>query len=142
MATQIAAIEGWARTFLGGEPRFGTLATVSRGGFAHQAVVWFLLRGDTIVVNSRVGRIWPGNLLREPRCSLLVGEGYEWVSVRGTVEPVFEQLTAQADIAEMARRYRRDDPAKAERMIAHVFVLQQRISFVLLPERVVEHRDD
>ena len=134
-------IEAWARGLLEREGLFATLATISADGSPLQAVLWYLLRGDTIVLNSKVGRAWPTNLLRDPRCSLLVECGYEWVSVSGRVEAVRDQATAQADIAEMARRYHAADPAQAERMIREVFAPQQRISFLLRPERVVEHPD-
>ena len=135
----MARIEGWAREMLEREGVFGTLATVWADGRPHQAVVWYLLRGDTVVINSMVGRAWPTNLLRDPRCSMLVEDGYDWVSVSGSVEVVRDQPTAQADIAEMARRYNRRDPATAERMIRRVFQPQERISFVLYSERVAEH---
>ncbi len=134
-------IDGWARMLLEREGVFGTLATISAEGTPLQAVVWYLVRGDTLVVNSAVGRAWPTNLLRDPRCSLLVECGYEWVSVSGAVEVVTDQATAQADIAAMARAYNVADPANAERMIREVFAPQERISFVLWPERVVEHPD-
>lgn len=134
-------IEGWARELLERVGVFGTLATISAGGTPLQAVVWYLVRGDSIVVNSRVGRAWPTNLLRDPRCSLLVEVGYEWVSLSGAVEVVTDQPTAQADIAAMARRYKPADPEHAERMIREVFGPQERISFVLRPERVVRHPD-
>ncbi len=132
-------IQGWAREILDRPESFGTLATVAADGSPHQAVVWYLLRDDSIVVNSAVGRHWPSNLLRDPRCSLLVEAGYEWVSLRGGVEVVTEQQTAQADIAAMARQYHAADPEKGERMIRDVFSQQQRISFVLRPDRVAEH---
>ena len=134
-------IEGWARTTLERQGLFGTLATVAADGSPFQAVVWYLVRGDTLVVNSRVGRVWPTNLLRDPRCSLVVEDGYDWVGVRGRAEPVTDQATAQADIAEMARRYKAYDPQDAERMIREVFGPQQRISFVIDVERVTEHHD-
>lgn len=134
-------IEAWARGLLEREGVFATLATISADGSPLQAVLWYLLRGDTIVLNSKVGRAWPTNLLRDPRCSLLVECGYEWVSVSGRVEAVHDQASAQADIAEMARRYHAAEPAQAERMIREVFAPQQRISFLLRPERVVEHPD-
>jgi PPOX class probable F420-dependent enzyme len=135
----MTTIGGWAREMLEREGVFGTLATISADGRPHQAVVWYLVRGDTVVINSMVGRAWPTNLLRDPRCSLLVEDGYDWVSVSGSVEVVRDQPTAQADIAEMARRYHQRDPATAERMIRRVFGPQERISFVLHPERVAEH---
>ena len=134
-------IDGWAREMLEHEGMFGTLATVMPDGRPHQAVVWYLVRGDTVVLNSAVGRIWPTNLLRDPRCSLSIEDGYEWVGVRGRVEAVTDQETAQADIAAMARRYHAADPETAERMIRELFQPQERISFLLHPERVIEHRD-
>jgi PPOX class probable F420-dependent enzyme len=134
-------IEGWAREMLERDGVFGTLATVSADGSPFQSVIWYLVRGETLVINSKVGRIWPTNLLRDPRVSLVIEDGYDWVGVRGRVEAVTDQATAQADIAEMARRYHAADPAKAERMIRD-FERQERISFVVHVERVAEHPDD
>ena len=92
------------------------------------------------MLNSKVGRIWPTNLLRDPRLSLVVEDGYDWVGVRGRAEAVTDQPTAQADIAEMARRYHADDPEQAARMI-RAFESQERISFVVQVDRVTEHPD-
>jgi len=131
-------IEGWAREMLERGDVYGTLATISADGSPFQAVVWFLVRGDTLVVNSRVGRVWPTNVLRDPRVSLVVEDGYDWVGVRGRAQAVTDGATAQADIAEMARRYNAGDPAKAERMIA-AFEAEERITFVIHVERVNEH---
>ena len=133
-------IDGWAREMLEREGVFGTLATVSADGSPFQAVIWFLLRDDTLVINSKVGRVWPTNLLRDPRASLVVEDGYDWVGVRGRVRAVTDQATAQADIAAMARRYNAHDPAKAERMV-RMFEGQERISFIVDVERVTEHPD-
>jgi len=132
-------IEGWAREMLERQGVFGTLATVSADGAPHQAVIWYLVRGHTIVINSAVGRIWPTNLLRDPRCSFVIEDGYDWVGVRGRVEVVTDQETAQADIAEMARRYLAHDPEQAEAMIRSTFRPQERISFVIHADRVIEH---
>ena len=138
MATRI---EGWARETLERQGAFGTLATVTADGAPFQAVIWYLVRGDTLVVNSKVGRMWPTNLLRDPRCSLVVEDAYDWVGVRGRAEPITDQTAAQADIAEMARRYKVHDPEDAERMIREVFQPQERISFVIHVERITEHPD-
>ena len=135
-------IKGWAREMLERQGVFGTLATVSADGSPHQAVIWYLVRDDALVLNSAVGRMWPTNLLRDPRCSLAIEEGYDWVGVRGRAEAVTDQATAQADIAAMARRYHVADPEKAEALIRDSFQPQQRISFLLHPDRVIEHPDD
>jgi PPOX class probable F420-dependent enzyme len=136
-----APIEGWARETLERQGVFATLATVMPDGSPHQAVIWYLLRDDVIVMNSAVGRIWPSNLLRDSRCNLVIEDGYDWVGVRGRAEAITDQLTAQADIAEMARRYQADDPEKAKAMIRNTFQPQERISFLLRPQRVIEHPD-
>lgn len=125
------------RAFLAAE-RFAVLATVGPDGSPHQAVVWYRLEGDEIVVNSAVGRRWPADLLRDSRTMLTVEDGYRYVQVSGEVTVVRDQRTAQADIAEMARRYHADEPDEAEDLIANRFTRQQRISFRLRPSHIKE----
>jgi PPOX class probable F420-dependent enzyme len=134
-------ITGWAREVLERPQRFATLATLAPDGAPFQAVVWYTLRGDVIVVNSAVGRRWPANLVRDPRFSFVVEDGYDWVGVRGLAEPLSDQAEAQADIAAMARRYHADDPGHAESLIRERFQRQERISFLLHAQAVSEHPD-
>lgn len=132
------------RTFLDAN-RFASLATVDPDGSPRQAVIWYRLDGDDIVVNSKAGRRWPSNLERDPRVSLAIGDqsdGYRWVGLTGTAALIDDQPTAQADIAEMARRYHADDPAKAERLIHGQFAKQRRLSFRISIAAVHDHLDD
>ena len=125
--------------------RFASLATVDPDGSPRQAVIWYRLDGDDIVVNSKAGRRWPSNLDRDPRVSLAIGDqsdGYRWVGLTGTATLIDDQLTAQADIAEMARRYHADDPAKAERLVHDQFEKQRRLSFRIAIDAVHDHLDD
>jgi PPOX class probable F420-dependent enzyme len=133
-------LEGWARGVLERPRQFAVLATIGRDGAPHQAVVWYALDGDDLLVNSRPERAWPTNLRRDPRCSLLVEDGYEWLSVRGRAERLDDPEQAKEDIIAMARRYHADDPARAERAIA-TFRTQSRESFRLHVEHVTEYRD-
>lgn len=135
-------IEGWAREFLERPGTFATLATVEPDGAPWQAVVWFELRGDAVLVNSAVGRHWPSNLLRDPRFSFAVERGYRWVGLRGLSEALNDPDAAQDEIAAMARRYYADDPETAERLIRDRFRRQERISFLLHPDAITEHPDD
>ena len=131
------------RQFLGGD-RFATIATIDPDGSPRQAVLWYRLDGDEIVLNSAVGRRWPANLQRDPRISVSVtdaADGYRWVGLTGTARVVADQATAQADIAEMARRYHAHEPEEAERLIHTRFERQERISFRVLPLGVHDHRD-
>lgn len=124
--------------------RFASIATVDPDGGPRQAVVWYRLDGDEIVLNSAIGRRWPANLLRDERISLTIldeDDGYRWVGLTGLVTAIREQEAAQADIAEMARRYHADDPAKAERLIRDRFERQERISFRVRIDGVHDHLD-
>ena len=131
------------RAFLEAD-RFVTVATIDPDGAPRQAVLWYRLDRDEVVLNSAVGRRWPANLQRDPRISLSVtddADGYRWVGLTGTARALTDQATAQADIAEMARRYHADDPAEAERLIRNQFERQQRISFRIVPLGVHDHLD-
>jgi PPOX class probable F420-dependent enzyme len=125
-----------ARAFLDA-PRFAVISTIDPDGAPHQAVVWYGLHGDEIVINSAEGREWPANLRRDPRVSLIVPDGYRYVQVLGSVSIVDDQVVAQADIAEMARRYHADRPDHAEELIRDRFTRQQRVSFRFPPSRIL-----
>ena len=132
------------RAFLASGRLYATLATIDHDGAPRQAVTWYRVDGDEIVLNSLVGRRWPTNLLRDPRIALAVvdpGPDEIWVGMTGTARAVTDQPTAQADIAEMARRYGADDPEDAERRIRDNFATQERISFRVTVEKVHEHFD-
>lgn len=125
--------------------RFASIATIDPDGAPRQAVVWYRLDGDDIVLNSAVGRRWPANLLRDGRIGLSIqdaADGYRWVGLTGEATSITDQPSAQSDIAEMARRYHADDPAKAERLIADRFQKQERISFRVRIDSVHDHLDD
>ena len=122
--------------------RFATIATIDPDGSSHQAVVWYRLDGEEIVVNSRVGRRWPANIQRDPRISIAVidvTDGNRWVGLTGTGRAIADQAAAQADIAEMARRYHAQEPDAAERLIRDEFERQERISFRVRPLAVHDH---
>lgn len=133
-------LTGEARAFLE-RPLFGTLATINADGSPNQAVIWYELRDGAFLINSREGRVWPRNLRRDPRASLAVEDAYNWIGIRGTVEIVDDQERAQADIAALAHRYHAAEPDVAERKIAN-FRAQQRVSFLLRPEKIYLHLDD
>ena len=123
------------------QAHFATISTADPDGTPRQAVIWYLPHDDELVVNSRVGRRWPSNLLRDPRVSLSVmdeTDGMRWVGLTGVVEPIRDQERAQADIAAMARRY--ETPDDAEAMIRN-FRTMERISFRIHVTAVHDHLD-
>ncbi|MEP7159262.1 MAG: pyridoxamine 5'-phosphate oxidase family protein [Chloroflexota bacterium] len=125
------------RRFLTGTPpRYATIATTNADGSPHQIVVWFLLRGDEFIVNSRRGRRWPSNLGRDRRANLCVYEAEDAVAMEMTLERIYDGEMAQADIAEMAVRY--DPPEVAKSAIAR-FQTEPRVTFVLRPTKAFIH---
>ena len=127
-----------ARSFVASPTRYATIATINADGSPHQIVIWYTLRGDEIVINSRRGRRWPSNLKRDGRANLAIYEGEDAVTIECVVDRSYEGEEAQADIAEMARRFYA--PEWAEHEIAR-YRTEERISFVLRPVRVHVHGD-
>jgi PPOX class probable F420-dependent enzyme len=122
-------------------PHYASLATTEADGSPRQAVIWYLLDGDELVVNSRVGRRWPTNLLRDGRVYVAVfdeADPMHWVGLLGTAEPIRDQPQAQADIAAMARRY---ENAEAAAESIRAFEQQERISFRIRVRAVHDHLD-
>ena len=122
------------------EPRFGVLGTVNADGSPQQTVMWYELRGDTVMMNTKRGRQKDRNLLRDARASICVEDGFRYVTLDGTIAMVDDQEVAQADIAALARRYH--DADEAERMARVVFGPQERITLLLSIEGVDIHGFD
>src|SRR5215213_10609520 len=113
------------RAFLG-EKRFAVLATINHDGTPQQTTMWYELRGDEIMMNTKAGRLKDSNLRRDPRISLCVEDGYRYVTLTGVVRLIEDQATAQADIKRLAERYH--NPEKAARMVSDQFTKEQRIT--------------
>jgi PPOX class probable F420-dependent enzyme len=121
-----------ARSFLA-EPRYATIATLDEDGAPHQAVVWYAVEGDDLVINSRRERRWPRNLLRDGRIAVAVFEAerpFHWLGLKGRAELLHEGEDAMADIMALARRYGRDPQQYAG---------QDRISFRVRIESTFEY---
>jgi PPOX class probable F420-dependent enzyme len=107
------------------EPRFAVLATTNPDGLPHQSVVWYELQGDTVMMNTRRGRVKDGNLRRDPRVSLCFEDGYRFVTMTGRAQLIEDQEIAHADIIHLAARY--NGPERAAQQ-AEEFRRQTRIT--------------
>lgn len=88
------------------EPRFAVLATIGHDGTPQQTVIWYDLRGDQIMMNTTADRVKMENILRDPRVSICIPDGYRFVTIRGRVVDVIEdQKVAVDDILSLAVRY-------------------------------------
>jgi PPOX class probable F420-dependent enzyme len=122
------------------ETRHAVLATVNANGSPQQTVMWYELRGDTIVMNTRRGRKKDRNLIRDPRASLCFEDGIRYVTLEGAIDIVDDPAIAQADIAALARRYH--DPVTAAKMAREVFASQERVTLLLHIDRADVHGFD
>jgi PPOX class probable F420-dependent enzyme len=133
--TKSSALPHGIRRFLE-TPRYATIATLLPDGAPHQAVVWYGLEGDGLIINSRRGRRWPANLERDPRISLAVDDDADpehWVGLRGVAEVIRTGPPALLDIQALARRYD-GDPDE--------YVGQERVTFLIHVHRTFEYGDD
>ncbi|HEY3163240.1 MAG TPA: pyridoxamine 5'-phosphate oxidase family protein [Candidatus Limnocylindrales bacterium] len=138
-----AVLDDRQRTFLG-RPIFAALSTIDPDGAPRQAVIWYRLEDDgRILINSRVGRRWPTNLLRDGRASLAVTDpedGYAWLGLTGQVDAVDDDpARALADIEALAWRYHPDGPDPAD---LASYAAYRRITFRIAIDRVHDHLED
>ena len=129
--TELSAAQ---RAFLE-EKRFAVVGTKNPDGSPHLAVMWYLLDGDDIVVNSAQGRIKDRNLAADPRMSVLVEDGYRWIRIDGRAKIEHDQKIAQADIRRLAARYYEDE-RRVEESVKNNFSKQHRITYRLPIRRV------
>lgn len=119
------------------EPRYAVVASIDPDGSPLLAVVWYQLDGETIVFNSRVGRRWPSNLVRDPRVAFIVADGDRYVEVRGRVEIDDDRERSMAVIVALARRYEEDHPDELRAVLSRLRS-ERRVTFRLTLETVLE----
>ncbi len=125
-----------ARAFLQ-EQRFAVLATLNKDGSPQLTTMWYLLEGDTILMNTKEGRIKDLNMKRDPRIAICVEDGYNFVTISGAVTMNYDQETAHQDIYRLATRYHGEE--KAKRQLEERFSKEQRITLRLQCEKVIEY---
>jgi PPOX class probable F420-dependent enzyme len=124
------------RTFLD-RPRFGTLSTIDADGAPFAAVVWYDLEGDTILINTAEGRRWPANLRRDPRCSFMVEDRYDYVQVIGRAQIDEDQERGQAQLKLVAAKYLTNPELLATTL--NRLGSMQRILITIVPDQIFAH---
>ena len=127
------ALDGPTREFLR-EPRDAVVTTINRDGSPHMTVVWYDLRGDELLLNTTDDRVKYRNLERDPRVTVLVGDGKRYVRVDGTARKVATGAEALKDIHDLAVRY--EGPEAAERDTREVYSKKRRVTYLVRPRRV------
>jgi PPOX class probable F420-dependent enzyme len=125
-----------ARVFLEGK-HFAVLATIAASGVPQQTMMWYELQGDQFLMNTTKGRKKETFLERDNRVSVCIGEGYNYITIVGTVELNYDQEVAQADIKRLAIRYRGE--VEGNRQAEQRYSKQERVTLRLTIERIVEY---
>ncbi len=122
------------------EPRFAILATINPDNTPQLTTMWYLLENDgRITMNTKVGRTKERNMRRDPRISICIEDGYDFITISGTVEMIDDPEIAQHDIYRLSVRYHGLE--KAMQQMREQFSKETRVSLRLIPERVLEHHD-
>lgn len=119
------------------ERRFAVIASIRADGLPHQTVMWYALRGDTILLNEGAARARSKHLHRDPRLSLCVEDGGRYVTVSGPCElQSDDQAAAVDDIVALAIRYEGEEEGEKLR----AFFAQERRETILLRIAAVDAR--
>lgn len=113
------------------QPNYAVVSTINHDGSIHNTMVWISADGDRVAVNSALGRVWPANLERDPRVTVLVqeaGNPYNFVEIRGTATGSTDE--ADAHINALAKKYIGQDEYPYRQPG------EQRIKFVVEPTHV------
>jgi len=113
------------------QPNYAVIATLNANGSIHETIIWISAEGDTVAVNSAVGRLWPTNLERDPRVTVVVyeaGNPYNFVEIRGTATGTTEG--ADEHINALAKKYIGQDEYPYRQPG------EQRIKFVIEPDHI------
>ena len=126
----MASLESPAVRALLDKPNHAVISTSNADGSIHSAVIWVSVEDGAVAVNSAVGRLWPSNLDRDPRVTVLVFDAsnpYEYVEIRG--------LAAATDGADehtdqLAKKYLGQDTYPFRQPG------EQRVRYLITPDRV------
>jgi PPOX class probable F420-dependent enzyme len=116
-------------------PNYAVISTVNRDGSLHDTIVWISAEDGAVAVNSAIGRLWPANLQRDPRATVLVfesGNPYHYVEIRGKAAATREH--ADEHINALSKKYTGQDEYPYRRPG------EQRIKFVIQPGHVRHYK--
>lgn len=125
-----------ARVFLR-QRRFAVLGTLNEDGSPQLTTMWYLLQGDTLIMNTKVGRVKERNMKRDPRISVCVEDGYHYVTISGKAQMIYDQKIAHHDIYRLAVRY--DGEQSAEQQMNEAFSHEERVTLHLKCEHIIEN---
>jgi PPOX class probable F420-dependent enzyme len=113
------------------KPNYAVISTHNSDGSIHSAVVWADTEGETLTVNSALGRKWPTNLQRDPKATVLIyaqDNPYHYVEIRGEAQSSTDG--ADDHINRLTRKYLGQDEYPFRQPG------EQRVKFTISPSQV------
>ena len=138
MSTHKPQFSERARAFLQ-EKRFAVLATIQNDGTPQLTTMWYMLEGNTIVMNTKAGRFKEHNIRRDPRVAICWEDDYNYLSVNGIAEIIDDPQTTQQDIYRLAARYHGEEGARQQ--MQESFSQEQRVTFRITCDHIIERLD-
>ena len=86
---------------------FASFATLLDNGSPHVAPTWIDHEGDTILINTAIGRVKEKNVKKDPRVAISIYDNknpYHMISIRGKVTDITTN-GAEEHIDKLAKRY-------------------------------------
>ncbi len=125
------------RAFLEEKLRWAVLGTINADGSIQQSVMWFALDGDTILMNTKRGRVKDRNMRTDDRVSVCVEDEEQYVTITGRATMADDRDQSQADARRLAVRYH--DEATADEMMDTDYRHQERVSIRISIDAVSTH---
>ena len=109
------------------------VATIMKDGSPQITPVWIDIEGNSILVNTAIGRVKQKNIEKDPRIAISIvdrNNPYHMVSIRGEVTEEITGQVAEDHIDRMAKKYLNKDkyPLRTEG--------EQRILLKVTPKKV------
>jgi PPOX class probable F420-dependent enzyme len=114
------------------EPRMCVMATIYRDGSPQLTVMWYVVEGDTVILNTTRGLVKERNLRRDPRMAVCIEDGGRYVTLYGRAEIVEDRAVQEEEVNRMGIRYRGEEGKDHWQRIAH----QDRLGIHMRIERV------
>ncbi len=112
-------------------PNYCVISTINKDGSVHDTVVWISAENGSVAVNSATDRVWPRNLERDPRVTVLVfesGNPYNYLEIRGKAMAVREG--AVEHINALSKKYMNQDE------YPYLQPGEVRVKFVIEPDHI------
>lgn len=113
------------------DPNYAVVSTLNADGSMHDTIIWISAEDGAVAINSSSDRIWPRNLDRDSRVTVLVfesGNPYHYVEIRGqataTSEGALEHINA------LAKKYMDQDE------YPYLQPGEVRVKFVIRPDHI------